>query len=232
MRRYGGAGVPLVACIFHHPRTHSPLRNRKGPKTDHRLHAPLIAIACTPRTKTPVSMPISPEFSEDPASFGTSEQQKQIDMVVPMEQTSCSCVESALVALEALELEGHLINPTLLDQNLQLKKQTLLHCAEILSCKACNRSSSLILLIILLCQRIAGSYERPSHLLFGQFNKGKCPQELGLGPIPRTPDRYGLCGSGHKDRALFLRDYETDPAEELCVYKGLSMLQLSIGGCC
>ena len=181
----------------------------------------------TTKTKPPVSMPLSLKSSEDPASFGRIQPETQVHMVVPMEHRSCSCVESALVTLEALELEGHAINPTLLDQNLRLKKQTLLHCAEILSCKACNGSSSLILLIILLCQRVAGSYERLSQLLFGQFNKDKCLQELGLGPIARTLDQHGHCGPGHKDRALFLRDYETDPAEELCVYKGLIVLQLS-----
>ncbi|KAL8829597.1 MAG: hypothetical protein Q9191_001924 [Dirinaria sp. TL-2023a] len=144
-----------------------------------------------------------------------------------MNQSLCSCVESALAALKALELEGEPTKCDTIDQSLRLKKQTLVRCAEILSCETCNASSRYLVLLILLWQKVAGSYERLIRTLNDHFTKDECLKVIGLSPYSITQAHDAVTGLGRKNGALFLREYETDAAEELCIYKGLIALQLS-----
>ena len=164
---------------------------------------------------------------QDSPSVNTHNTDTEVNEISPIYPRLCSCVETTLAALEALELEAHLPNPDSIDQNLRLKKQTLVRCADVLNCEACNASSRFIVLVILLFQKVAGSYERLIRALSEQLTQDECSKGLRLRPVSMAQDHYGITRPDRKDRALFLREYETDAAEELCVYKGLITLQLS-----
>lgn len=84
---------------------------------------------------------------------------------------SCQCSDTALVVLEALNVQNMSINQQTLAQTLRLNKIALSRCQRLLSCETCCVSSSFVMLVIVLCQNLVSSYERIIALLMQQLNE-------------------------------------------------------------
>ena len=188
---------------------------------DHRLDCSRTtnATATTSRTLPDVRR-------RDQSKYNTYLTCKEINRASHLESRLCSCVETALGALEALELEDDLENPGCIDHVLRSKKVTLIRCAEILSCEDCRTSSRSMILIILLCQKVAGSYDRFLRVLSDQYSRDESLQSLRLHPTAVPQEEHLSLAASRSSKALFLRSYETDAAEEFCIYKCLIALQL------
>lgn len=71
-----------------------------------------------------------------------------------------SCLKTALILLEALNIQNLSITRQSLAQALRLDKNALACCKRLIHCDMCSVSSSFVMLLIILCQTIAASYER------------------------------------------------------------------------
>lgn len=144
----------------------------------------------------------------------------------PLINQLCACVSSALTLLEALEMEDYSASSRSIAHVLQLRKQTLLRCVELISCETCTATSNFIILVILLCRKVVGSYERVVRILREQLDRDRQAQTLGFGRCHAPQQHEVTDESGEGGLAIFLRNYEMDSAEELCVFSGLIAMQL------
>lgn len=82
----------------------------------------------------------------------------------------CHCSNTALIVLEALNVQNVSISQQTLAHTLRLNKIALSRCKRLLSCRNCSVSSSFVMLLIVLCQNLVSSYEHVTALLMQQFD--------------------------------------------------------------
>lgn len=78
---------------------------------------------------------------------------------------SCNCIDSALRLLEALEIKTSIVNARTVDQILCFGKQALMECNRLLECQACVASSSFIMLLVVICQKLVLVFEELVHCI-------------------------------------------------------------------
>ena len=143
---------------------------------------------------------------------------------------SCRCLTSGLSLLEALSIEDAGVNLPSAARTLHLNKRALTQCKRLLDCEFCSGASNFMMLLIVLCQNIIGSYERVIFLLTEQFNKLHSKQNSERGSMQAEREYRDGAGErnhelGQRDR-MTLGDYELDPEEEPCLFGELVLLQL------
>ena len=141
----------------------------------------------------------------------------------------CPCNSVAISILEALEVESHRVCLQNVARILQIKKRALSQYPKILDCDRCRLSSSLIMLLIVIGQRLVASYQALIDILAKRFSEVQQRTE--------AAQAASLTSTGHNNslggnepigpaRNILLHDYEVDASEEPCVYGSLAGMQL------
>lgn len=75
-------------------------------------------------------------------------------------KTSCICVDSAIRLLEALEIKTNQVDARTTDQVLSFGKCALVECHQLLECQSCIANSSFMMLLVVICQKLALAFEK------------------------------------------------------------------------
>lgn len=117
--------------------------------------------------------------------------------------------------LERLEMEVKSMSVRNVDRLLGFQKSALIQCNAMLDCQRCNATSSFMMLLVIISQRMMISFEGLLQILEECF--------------PRLSDNDEPCQQAEctKKRLVFLGEFEIDKREEwACLIGGLIMLQL------
>ncbi|KAL9618624.1 MAG: hypothetical protein Q9160_006665 [Pyrenula sp. 1 TL-2023] len=150
-----------------------------------------------------------------------------------------SCFKTALLVLEALNIQNFSITRQSLAQALRLDKNALARCKQLFHCEICSNSSSFFMLLIVLCQTITSSYERIMAVLTQETNdahlsQGKISNETATPSLPlsgslqsdvssaRPPEENSL----EVEQQMNLYGYEIDIEERSVVFSAIARVQL------
>ena len=145
---------------------------------------------------------------------------------------TCQCLPSTLLILEEFTVASIRSSLKTVALDLHLNKRAINMCWNHMACYACSSNSSLMNLLITLCQKVAVSYESLIRTLEIQFNKLHPPG--GPAPVPMVErDIWFGSDEGGLKKAMVpggakivLNEYEVDIEEEPCVFGGAATMQL------
>lgn len=119
----------------------------------------------------------------------------------------CPCLWTIRVLLEELEKNNNLADPTALDSNLSSQKQALARCKIILKCSSCVARSEYLLILGLLVQKLAASYEASVSVYMHGLKRHSSVR------VESSGARH-LQTSSEESRKIFFGHYEIDSPEE------------------
>ena len=128
----------------------------------------------------------------------------------------CQCIHVGIRVLEGLQIIYNKSIPSAFDRIPRLKKQAIDKCMSIMRCQDCIRTSPMVMLLLVICEKLVSSFENWSKRYKGRNPSGS-----------RSSGSKGDDAKQSQSQLFFLGVYEVDAEEERCsLLRALAMVQL------
>ncbi|KAH8597033.1 hypothetical protein B0O99DRAFT_619182 [Bisporella sp. PMI_857] len=171
------------------------------------------------------STPIS--ASEDDIAHLLSSKELTTGLIKP---TKCLCADKTLRAIEKIATAETQVDFKNVPECINFNKLALAQCRKFLDCLSCTSISHFMMLLIILYDKLASSYDKILALLTMQYNKLH-PDDVYV-PTEEWRQKHReiwksnevVCG--YEQGVLLLRDYDVDAEEEACIFGGVVSMQV------
>ncbi|MCJ1314167.1 hypothetical protein MMC25_007847 [Agyrium rufum] len=174
------ASRPEPGCLAFLP---SQCHSRSSPTSSRSLNITTTDSSVSARTH---HMSSTPQWEKSPISQRSTE-------------GGCSCLQNAVLILEALEDHAIRVDQQAMDTSLAYHKQVIDQVRFLTHCLRCTTRSDYILMLVILCDKIAGLYERVI---------------TNLRQATRLQTRHGKQKDDDLERKILFGDYAVDSVTE------------------
>ena len=143
-------------------------------------------------------------------------------MFPPIANQPCQCLTSVSCLLETLSVEVEKFGPRTIGRLVNIMKRVLIQCDTLLDCETCTNLSNYMMLLIILCQKIACSFDEVLAILTEQYKRLHERDSL-------SEDGTDASQEGDQEpqeHRIIIQDYDLDVEEEPCLYGALTLIQV------